>query len=82
MLDKIKPVSIRLDPRFNMDENWKVVSEAVQRCKARGLLVTPRTVFKDNKIIGWYLEGWEPPKPLYTYTPPNNEEPFFSDWTI
>lgn len=61
----VSNISIRIDPRFSLEENWLMVEEAVAEAQKRGILVTPLTVFSGDGIIaGWYLHGWEasPPK--------------------
>lgn len=66
----VPKVSIRLDPRFNMEDNWKTVVQNVEDAQSRGVLVTPLTVFGDDgKIIGWYLDGWKPPPTRILYKP-------------
>lgn len=67
----VPEVSLRFDPRFDLEENWKTCAAAIQEAQERGVMVTPLTVFNDEgKIIGWYLHGWEPPLTSYFYTPP------------
>lgn len=60
-------VSVHLDPRFTLEENWKVVEENIQDCQTRGVLVTPVTVFGHGLIVGWYLHGWVAPPGKFLY---------------
>lgn len=73
-MNLVPEVSIRLDPRFNLEDNWKIVAENIQECQLRGVLVTPLTVFDCGEIIGWYLHGWNPLPTLVLYqsTPPEH----------
>jgi hypothetical protein len=66
----VPKVSIRRDPRFNLEQNWKIVEDNVRECQSRGVLVTPLTVFTDGVLIGWYLHGWIAPPPQILYFPP------------
>lgn len=74
-------VSIRRDPRFPLEENWKIVEENIQECQLRGVLVTPLTVFDNGRLIGWYLHGWiaPPGEILYQCAVPND---FVPDYCI
>lgn len=71
-MTRVPRVSIRRDPRFTLEENWKVVEASIHDCQTRGVLVTPLTVFDFGTIVGWYLSGWqaEPGKVLYQSTGP------------
>jgi hypothetical protein len=67
----VPEVSLRFDPRFDLEENWKICTQAVQEAQERGILATPLTVFSDEgKIVGWLLHGWQPPPTSYSYIPP------------
>lgn len=74
-------VSIRRDPRFDLERNWEIVEENIRECQERGVLVTPLTVFDDGVLIGWYLHGWKAPpaKILFECEPPREE---ISDYCI
>lgn len=64
---------IRRDPRFTLEENWeRSIVPNIKEAQARGVLVTPLTVFAQNgEIIGWQLYGWVAPpgKILYKCKP-------------
>jgi hypothetical protein len=77
-MNSVPQVSIRRDPRFSLEENWNnVVVPAIKEAQERGVLVTPLTVFQDDRIIGWFLHGWKPPPPiiLYECEPPDDTPP-------
>jgi len=69
-------VSIRFDPRFNMDDNWRLnVEPAIEEAKGRGLEVTATTVFdEEGKIAGWKLHGWKSPPAVILYEGKSDEE--------
>ena len=63
-------VNIRRDPRFSLEQQWfDTVVPCIEEAAARGLTVTPLTVFhsKHGNIEGWFMHGWKPPpaKKLY-----------------
>jgi len=63
-------VSIRIDPRFSLEDNWKLsVEPAIEEAKGRGVEVTPLTIFDDEgQIAGWQLHGWKSPPPVTMYS--------------
>lgn len=74
-MNLVPKVSVYRDPRFSIEENWKTVEENIQECQARGVLVTPLTVFAYGKIYGWYLYGWvaAPAVIMYEYNKPKED---------
>jgi len=76
----VPKVSIHRDPRFTLEENWKMVEATINECQTRGVLVTPLTVFNYGQIYGWYLHGWvpEPGKILYQCPLPDEYIPDYS----
>jgi hypothetical protein len=74
-MNKVPRISIRYDPRFNLDENWNVVQEAIDEAQARGVLTAALTILNDEgKIIGWYLHGYVNPPAIISYSPETPEE--------
>ena len=74
-------VSIRRDPRFDLERNWEIVADNIRECQERGVLVTPLTVFDLGIIVGWYLHGWEPPPGKILYERESPRE-YISDYCI
>jgi hypothetical protein len=63
----VPKVSIRRDPRFDLERNWEIVEENIRECQERGVLVTPLTVFDNGVLVGWYLHGWVSPPSKILY---------------
>ena len=74
-------VSIRRDPRLDLEQNWAIVEENICECQERGVLVTPLTVFDNGVLVGWYLHGWKaaPAKILFEEPVPSED---ISDYCI
>lgn len=66
-MTKVPNTSILRDMRFSLEENWEAVQKAIDEAQKRGLIVTPLSVFFKGELVGWYLDGWEPPPPIFLW---------------
>jgi hypothetical protein len=69
--DYVPCVSIRRDPRFELEEQWyKSVIPAIEEARTYGCEVEVTTVIYKGRIEGWYFHGWYSPpcKILYEFS--------------
>lgn len=66
----LKRPDIPIDPRFDLETNWKLgVEPSIENGKKRGLEITPITIYyEDGSIKGWDLHGWKRPDAIIVYT--------------